>query len=43
MTGKPEGGPKRKVVVCEDEPAIAQGVRDNLELEGYQVFVAQTS
>jgi len=32
--------PNRKILVIEDEPAILNGVRDNLELEGYQVLTA---
>ena len=29
-----------RVLVVEDETAILQGLRDNLECEGYQVFTA---
>jgi DNA-binding response OmpR family regulator len=30
----------RKILIVEDEPSMSQGLRDNLEFEGYQVDVA---
>lgn len=30
-----------RILVVEDEPAIAIGLKDDLELEGYQVEVAE--
>ena len=30
-----------RILVVEDDPAILTGVRDNLELEGYEVFTAE--
>ena len=31
-----------RILVIEDEPAIMAGVKDNLELEGYEVYTAPT-
>jgi two-component system, OmpR family, alkaline phosphatase synthesis response regulator PhoP len=38
--GKPVSGPKRAVLVVEDDPSIALGLRINLEGEGYEVLSA---
>ena len=35
-------GTKIKVLIIEDEPDMAMGLRDNLEFEGYEVFTAGT-
>jgi DNA-binding response OmpR family regulator len=32
-----------RILIIEDEPAIVAGVKDNLELEGYEVFAAGTA
>ncbi len=31
---------KRKILIVEDEPSMGQGLRDNLEFEGYEVQIA---
>ena len=33
-------GSKVKVLIVEDEPDMAMGLRDNLEFEGYEVLSA---
>ena len=33
---------KQKILVIEDEPDMAMGLRDNLEFEGYDVFTAES-
>jgi two-component system alkaline phosphatase synthesis response regulator PhoP len=39
--GKSASGPKRRVLVVEDDPSIALGLRINLEGEGYDVLSAE--
>src|SRR5579871_4824169 len=39
--GKPVSGPKRAILVVEDDPSIALGLRINLEGEGYEVLSAE--
>jgi DNA-binding response OmpR family regulator len=39
--GKSASGPKRRVLVVEDDPSIALGLRINLEEEGYDVLSAE--
>ena len=35
------GGPRRRILVVEDDPSISLGLRMNLESEGYEVAVAE--
>jgi two-component system, OmpR family, alkaline phosphatase synthesis response regulator PhoP len=35
------GGPRRKVLVVEDDPSISLGLRINLETEGFEVLAAE--
>jgi two-component system alkaline phosphatase synthesis response regulator PhoP len=38
--GEPQGRGPAKILIIEDEPDMAMGLRDNLQFEGYQVTVA---
>jgi DNA-binding response OmpR family regulator len=40
MSGGVVDGPQRRVLVVEDEPAILNGIKDNLEIEEFEVLTA---